>query len=96
MIDPRHIVFVKETVSAFDPHGRNRYFVFGSATRKKRFGDVDIGVTGNSKAKKSLPMLRNMFEASTFPYFVDVVDFDEASPSFTEYVKNNEEPIWIN
>ena len=96
MIDQRYITFVKNTVSSFDPDGENRYFVFGSSTRKSRFGDVDIGVVGNTKHRKNLALLRERFQDSTFPYFVDVVDFDEAPPEFKKYVHNSEKLVWIN
>ena len=96
MIDERYITIAKNTVSAFDPERKNRYFVFGSSTRKKRFGDVDIGVVGNAKHRKDLAVLRDRFEESTFPYFVDVVDFNEASEEFARYVKRNENLVWID
>ena len=95
MLGKQYIARVKDTISAFDPEGVNRYFIFGSAARKERFGDVDIGVLGNAKAQKDLSDLRENFEESTFPYEVDVVDFDEARESFTTYVKKNEPVIWI-
>ena len=96
MIGEQYVKKTKKMISEFDPQNENRYFIFGSATRKERFGDIDIGVTGNAKTKKNLSLLREQFAESTFPYFVDIVDFDEAQKSFTEYVRQNEPLVWIN
>ena len=96
MVKENYIKSLKEIVRNFDPKFENRYFVFGSATRKEKFFDIDLGVKGNSDAKKDLSRLRELFEESTFPYFVDVVDFDSASEKFTNYVYDNEKILWIN
>ena len=95
MTEPRYINEVKKIVTRFDPHGSNRYFVFGSATRKERIHDIDLGVVGNKESKKKLSELRERFYDSAIPYKVDVVDFDEADADFRDYVMQNEPVVWI-
>jgi predicted nucleotidyltransferase len=90
MLAPRYIERIKDMIVAFDPNHENRYVVFGSSLREERFGDVDLGVVGNNASHKKLHTLREMFEESHLPYFVDVVDIDAASKTFAEYVFNNE------
>lgn len=96
MIDGKYIERLRSEISSFDPGGENRYFVFGSAARKDRFGDVDIGVIGNARTHKPLEDLRERFEESTFPYMVDIVDFDSASRDFSSYVREKEPLVWLN
>jgi len=96
MISPKYTQKIKSTISSFDPQRENKYFLFGSATRKEKFGDVDVGVMGNARSAKNLADLREQFEESTLPYFVDVVDFDAASSEFTEYVRSAENLVWLN
>jgi len=96
VIQKKYIERLRSEISSFDPSGKNRYFLFGSATRKDRFGDVDIGVVGNARAHKRLEELRERFEESTFPYAVDVVDFDTASEDFSSHVQKKEPLIWLN
>lgn len=96
MLAERYIGQVRTIIGSFDPAWQNRYFVFGSSTRKERFGDIDIGVVGNSRARKDIANLKEQFEESTVPYVVDVVDFDDASEEFKDYVMHNEPLVWLN
>jgi len=86
---------VERVIKQFDPAGANRYFLFGSAASKKKFRDIDLGVVGNSRAKKNLSALRESFYDSRIPYTVDVVDFDEADRDFRSHVLHNEDVVWI-
>ena len=96
MIDRTYVHEVENTISGFDPAGANRYFLFGSATRSDRFGDIDLGVLGNKASHKKLSELRERFQDSILPYTVDIVDFDEADADFRDYVLKNEQVVWMN
>lgn len=86
---------VKDILEKFDPHGSNRYFLFGSSVQKEKFHDIDLGVVGNRSSQKRLSELRDRFYDSRIPYKVDVVDFDAADSDFREYVLRNEPIVWI-
>src|ERR1043166_6194430 len=91
----RYIDQVKKVVEKFDPARSNRYFLFGSSVRGKKFHDIDLGVLGNAAAKKKLSELRDSFYNSAIPYKVDVVDFDVADAEFRDFVLHNESVVWI-
>lgn len=91
----KYIPKIKQIIKDFDPSGQNRYFVFGSSSRKERFNDIDIGVTGASISGVKVRDLKEKIENTTIPYFVDVVDFDSVGKTFRDYVFNNEHIIWI-
>jgi predicted nucleotidyltransferase len=95
MTTPKYLQQVKEVVTAFDPQGVNRYFLFGSSVRQEHFHDIDLGVVGNKASLKKLSELRDGFYDSAIPYKVDVVDFDTADKDFSEYVQSNEPIVWI-
>ena len=57
------------------------FFVFGSSVNKTNFGDVDLGVMGNVD-NKIVRILKENFEDSTFPYKVDVVNFEKVDDLF--------------
>ena len=86
---------VTDVVTAFDPQGANRYFLFGSSVRKDRYRDIDVAVVGNQRSHKELSDLRNRFYESTIPYTVDIVDFDASRTDFREYVLAHEPIVWI-
>jgi len=96
MIQPKYIAKIKDEVHAFDPEGKNRYFIFGSSVRKDRFHDIDLGVVGTKSDDKKIYDLKDRLYESDIPYIVDVVDFDEARRSFTDYVFKNEPIVWLN
>ena len=87
---------VRDIVREFDPAGSNRYFLFGSSVRRPDFHDIDLGVVGNSSARKPLSALRDLFYESTIPYKVDVVDFDDADEEFRSHVLGHEPIVWIH
>lgn len=91
-----YIPKIKEVIKKFDPSQKNRYFIFGSSLRKERFNDIDIGVVGASASGAKVSILKEKIEDTTIPYFVDVVDFDSAQKSFSDYVFNNSQILWIN
>ncbi len=60
------------------------FFVFGSSLTRDRFGDIDVGVRGEFK-EDQLWKLRDRLTESTFPYTVDIINFNHVSEAF----KNN-------
>jgi predicted nucleotidyltransferase len=95
MTNSRFAQMVTDVVTAFDPEGTNRYFLFGSSVREKKFRDIDVGVVG-AGGQKDLATLRDRFYESAIPYKVDVVDFDTADSGFRDYVLKNEPIVWIS
>ncbi|MBI2415346.1 MAG: nucleotidyltransferase domain-containing protein [Candidatus Kerfeldbacteria bacterium] len=68
-------------------------FLFGSSIVRDHFGDVDIGIQGDIE-KKDIMRLKEEFENSTFPFFVDIIDFDQVDDSFRNNVLQNP-VVWI-
>ena len=95
MTAPRYIDQIKEVVIKFDPHGSNRYFLFGSSVRKEKFHDIDLAVVGNKTSKHKLSALRDRLYDAPIPYKVDVVDLDDADSDFRDYVMTKEPLVWI-
>lgn len=68
-------------------------FIFGSSAKENRFGDIDVGVMGDVKDKQ-IRELREYFEESNFPFFVDVVNFNKVEEPFKKNVLDNQ-ILWI-
>ena len=66
---------------------KTKTFLFGSFLHKKKFFDVDLGISGNVNAQ-TLTELRAEFEQSNFPYKVDIIDFNKVDKEFKNYVFN--------
>ncbi len=92
----KYLPKIKEVIKGFDPSLQNRYFIFGSSLHKERFNDIDIGVIGAKTSGIKVSDLKEKIEETTIPYFFDVVDFDSAQKSFSDYVFNNESVLWIS
>lgn len=95
MLD-KYLPKIKEVIKNFDPSFKNRYFIFGSSLYKEKFNDIDIGVIGTNISGARVSDLKEKIEDTTIPYFVDVVDFDSAKKSFSDYVFASGEILWIN
>lgn len=70
-----------------------KIFIFGSSLSKDRFGDIDIALQGEVN-DKDLYALKEQFEESTFPYLVDLVNFNQTKESFQNYVLKHK-ILWI-
>jgi predicted nucleotidyltransferase len=92
----KYLPKIKQAIESIEGKGNTRYFVFGSSVRKEKFNDIDIGVVGVSQGGLSTLDIKEKLESTNIPYFIDVVDFDTASQSFTDYVFKNEPIVWIN
>jgi len=93
MIKDRYLKKITEQVDEFSKNRKVKFFVFGSSLKKEHFGDVDLGVEGeigNSEIRK----LKESFDSSTLPYFVDIINFNKVSDSFKKNVFNNK-VLWI-
>ena len=93
MIKDKYLKQIHETVDRFSRGRDVKFFIYGSSLVKDRFGDVDIGVEGDVQGV-NLGVLREAFEESTLPYFVDVVDFNGVSEEFRNNVKR-QETLWL-
>lgn len=83
----------KELDSYFEDRKNVQAFLFGSGIQQEIFGDIDIGLLGNVQ-EKDISALKERFTQSTFPYFVDLVDFNTVNENFKENVLNNK-ILWI-
>jgi predicted nucleotidyltransferase len=92
MIKEKYLKKIAEIINQFK--GRNlKFFIFGSSLIKDHFGDVDIGVMGEVK-DEDIYKLKEEFTESTFPYFVNIVNFNKVSESFRNNVFSNK-ILWI-
>lgn len=72
MIKDKYLNIVKDKINSFNQKKNLKFFIFGSSLIKKHFGDLDLGVIGDVQ-DRNLIKLKEKFEDSTFPYFVDII-----------------------
>ncbi|MDP3899955.1 MAG: nucleotidyltransferase domain-containing protein [bacterium] len=70
------------------------FFIFGSALTKSHFGDIDIGA-GGKITDAEINVIKDKFENSNLPYFVDVINFNDVSDSFKRNIMHNNKVLWI-
>lgn len=93
MVPPKYLKEISQTVKETFPGRRIKVFLFGSAVRERRFGDCDLGLLGKVTGR-DVRALKERFSSSTFPYSVDVVNFNAVSNAFKTNVFK--QPIvWI-
>lgn len=77
----------------FENNQNVQVFIFGSSTNSEKFGDIDVGIMGKV-TDQEIRELKDYFENSTFPFFVDIINFNTVDNSFKNNVLNNK-VIWI-
>lgn len=87
-LQDKYVSFIKKTVADVLPNVE--IFIFGSRTQGKarKYSDVDIALKGNVPFTDLLK-LKNLFEESTFPYKVDIIDLDNINEKFFNIIKND-------
>lgn len=88
MINNKYLQQITDKIKDFSKNRDIQVFIFGSALKKNAIGDVDIGILGKID-KKNLRQLKEDFENSNLPFFVDVVNFNTVSKEFKENVFNS-------
>jgi len=83
----------RDLVSHFVGRKGVRLFLFGRSIRDDRFADVDVGIDGDV-SDEDVATIKGKFEESTFPFFVDVVNFKTVGRRFKENVLG-QGVLWI-
>lgn len=90
----KYVAFIIETVHNILPDAE--IFIYGSRTQGKarEYSDVDIALKGKSVIPfLELMKLKGVFENSTFPYEVDIVDINNLSETFLNIIKDDLTPL---
>ncbi len=89
MIKEKYFKKISANLNRFSKGKKVKIFIYGSSLRQDHFGDVDVGMMGEVN-DKDIRGLKEEFENSTLPYFVEVVNFNNVSSKFKNNVFNNE------
>lgn len=97
MINEKYLKRLKKTVRKYFPEKNTKIFVYGSSVQPKwrTFADVDVGFLGENIDQMKLLDLQEEIEESTFPYFIDLVDFQKTDKDFSEHVLHKTPIVWI-
>lgn len=85
---------LQKTIRRYFPKETNRTFIFGSSLRTDVFHDIDVGLLDEVNSKK-LEQLREELDNSSFPFFVDIVDFNTVEKQFYDSVIHHQQKKWI-
>jgi type I restriction enzyme S subunit len=87
-LDKKYVSFIVETVNKV--LSDVDIFIYGSRTQGKSrdYSDVDIALKQKEKIPfEKLLLLKGLFENSTFPYKVDIVDLNSLSEEFLNIIE---------
>jgi predicted nucleotidyltransferase len=89
-LEPRHLKVVLEILGA----NRSAARAFGSRARgdAKRLSDLDI-VFVEAIERSALARLRELFEESSLPFKVDLVEWRDIDPAFQALIANDMRPF---
>ena len=89
MIDlsPNHLRTVRQILAEHVPACEVRAFGSRVTQSAKKYSDLDLAVVGvTALDRNTLARLKEAFEDSDLPILVDVLDWQEISPSFREII----------
>lgn len=85
-LEQKYIDFIKETVSN---HLKDyKLYLFGSRVKNKakKYSDIDIAIDSAEFTPEKKSQLEFIFEDSTIPYEVDIVDLNKITEKFKELI----------
>lgn len=91
MIDLKqeYIEFIKNTIN--NELKSYKLFIFGSRAKStaKEYSDIDIAISSDELTPEIKSRLEFLFEDSTLPYEVDIINLKTISDEFKNLIKNN-------
>lgn len=97
-LDPKSLLLAKTILSKHLSGTGTTVYVFESRTtfKAKKFSDLDICLYRQDKLSSDIIWaLKNDFEESNFPYFVDIVNYDDCDPTFQK-ITDQTKVHWLN
>ena len=88
-LDLKYLDFIKDTMQS-QLHDCKLY-IFGSRVKgtSKQQSDIDIAIDSSELTPQKKSQLMYMFENSTLPYEVDIIDLRNVSKKFFENIKDD-------
>ena len=89
-LEKKYVEFIKNTIENVLPNVE--IYIFGSRVQgvAKKYSDVDIALRNSGKIEFSdILRIKSLFEDSTFPYKVDIVNLDSVKPEFLSIIKKD-------
>ncbi len=88
-LEPEYIEFIKRTVASHLKH--YKLYVFGSRVtgRAKQYSDIDLALDSEELTGEVKSKLEFIFENSTMPYEVDIVDLRKISEKFKNIISKD-------
>ena len=90
-LQDRHIDFIKKVLKENIPNPKAEFYIFGSRAKGKyrEYSDVDIAINSPNFTLDDKLKIQSVFENSTFPYEVDIVDLNNINEDFKNLIKND-------
>ena len=89
-LENKYIEFIKSVIYSVLPN--IEIYIFGSRVQgvAKKYSDVDIALKSSEKIEFSdILRIKSLFEDSTFPYKVDIVNLDSVKSEFLSIIKKD-------
>lgn len=93
--EQRYFQWLEQALQVFGKnHPYSKIFIFGSSIQRDRFADIDVGIMGKNVQDTSITELKEQFEESSFPFLVDIVNFNTVREPFRSHVLK-QPVLWI-
>ncbi len=85
-LEQKYLNFIKTTINSY--LNNSEIYIFGSRARgdAKKYSDIDIAIKSKDLTPQITEKLKYIFENSTLPYEVDIVDLNNISENFKNII----------
>jgi predicted nucleotidyltransferase len=97
-LNEKHYAIIKNLCAQVFKNSNVTVLLFGSRARGdfRVSSDIDLAVLSDMSLKTELSLLRELFEESTIPYEIDVVEFNDVVEELKGSINKEGIIIWKN
>ncbi len=88
-LEPKYVEFIKKTVG--NELSDYKLYMFGSRVKNKakKYSDIDLAIDSQELTDKIKSKLEYIFEDSTIPYEIDIIDLNKVNDSFKSLIQDD-------
>lgn len=90
-LEDKYIDFIKLTLKRYLKNPQAKVYIFGSRAKGKykEYSDIDIAIDVPDFTLDEKLKIQSVFENSTFPYEIDIIDLNGIQEEFKNLIKND-------
>lgn len=96
-LEEKYIKFLENILKENIKDDSAKFYIFGSRSKGNfaQYSDIDIAIKSDMLSDEIKTKIELEFENSTLPYEVDIIDLNDISDKFKEFIKDDLKELFV-